>query len=325
MTKRFWFHLIISWVLAIAVSWFVWIFRGTLDALPAGHGVASTGVRAGIVLALLGFLFVLARLLLRVTGSDRATGLLGLYAVALYVPFMTVAATSIVPPIVFLLVAGAVLELLDVAIAPGNAVRSGFYLSLACILDPSVSVIAAALLPLCVALARPHRTVTLRFALAVALPWVTVLAIPALASRAASLQPLKDSLSSFEPRIAVHAAIGKFSELRAWWDGGFQSAYAAFCLVGLLAATIRRIGPSRRGIAASGWLLLVTVVAAGVLGHGAGPLFPSLAYLLFVTLANAGLAALAAMNPLHAGRRRMIPVGVFFMLPLVVGWVKLFV
>jgi hypothetical protein len=85
------------------------------------------------------------------------------------------------------------------------------------------------------------------------------------------------------------------------------------------------LGPSRRGIAATGWLLLVTAVAAGVLSPAPGPLFPALGYLLFVTLANAGLAALAAMNPLHAGRRRMFPVGVFFILPLVVAWMKLFV
>jgi hypothetical protein len=325
MTKRFWFHLVTSWVLAIAVSWFIWVFRGSIDAIPAGQDVGSAGSRAGVVLALLGFLFVLARLLLRVTGSDRATGLLGLYAVALCVPFMTLAATSIVPPIVFLLVAGAVLELIDVAIAPGNAARSGFYLSLACVLDPSVSLIAAALLPLCLALARRRLTAALSFALAVALPWAAVLAVPALAARAASLQPLEDSLTAFGLRSASRVAMAKFAELRASWDGGFQSAYAAFCLVALLAATVRRLGPSRRGIAATGWLLLVTAVAAGVLSPAPGPLFPALGYLLFVTLANAGLAALAAMNPLHAGRRRMFPVGVFFILPLVVAWMKLFV
>jgi carbohydrate-binding DOMON domain-containing protein len=107
--------------------------------------------------------------------------------------------------------------------------------------------------------------------------------------------------------------------------GEIQSTYTAFGLAGFLGGTVRRLGPSRRGVLAVSWLLGVATAAVAVFGVTAPPLFRLLAYAFLVLLAGAGLAALAAINPLHAGRRRMIPVGVFFLLPLVVVWVKLFV
>jgi hypothetical protein len=119
--------------------------------------------------------------------------------------------------------------------------------------------------------------------------------------------------------------VAEAATIRASWEGEVHSTYAAFGLAGFLAGTVRRLGPSRRGVLAVSWLLGVATVVGAVLGDGAPPLFRPLAYALLLLLAGAGLAALAAMNPLHAGRRRMIPVGVFFLLPQVVVWVKLLV
>jgi hypothetical protein len=324
MTKRFWFHFIASCAISSSVLLMMWIGRDSPVASAASGGAVSAGSRAGILLAVLGLLYVLARLLLRVTGSDRATGLLGLYAVALYLPFVSVLTRTIVHPVVFMLVAGAVLELLDVDVAPANAVRAGFYLSFACILAPGAAVIAGALVPVVAALSGRRWTLPIRFVLAVALPWAAATALGELLPWAGSPKPLGEALSGFKVAEAARKVLAGSSEVRVLWDSGFQSVYAAFCFAGLVAGSIKRIGPSRRGVAAVAWLLLVTALAAGVLGKEAGFLYPSFAYLFFIVLANAGLCAMAALNPLHAGRRRMIPVGVFFMIPQVVGWVRYF-
>ena len=112
---------------------------------------------------------------------------------------------------------------------------------------------------------------------------------------------------------------------RSLWEYDFLWTYGAFAFTALVVASAGRVGPSRRGIVATAWLLLVVSAFDAALDDRIDFLLAPAGFLLLVLLANAGLAALAAMNPLHAGRRRMIPVGVFFLVPPIVGWVRLLV
>ena len=325
MTKRFWFHLLLCAALATGVSLFV---RLSGYASPGHLHTASPvtlAALAGVYLSVLGFLYVFARLALRVTGSDRTTGLLGVYAVALYVPFVATITESLAYPFALLLVSGAVLEILDIDLARGNAVRSGLYLSGACVLEPSCAIAAAALLPFAAAVARRRWTLPLRFALAVVLPWTVFHMVAGFDGAGEAFRSFREAARAGDDRGLASALVAEATAIRASWEGEIHSAYAAFGLAGFLAGTVRRLGPSRRGILAVSWLLVVATAVGVVFGGGAPPFFRPLAYALLVLLAGAGLAALAAMNPLHAGRRRMIPVGVFFLLPLVVVWVKLLV
>ena len=325
MTKRFWFHLLLCAALATGVSLFV---RLSGYASPGHLHTASPvtlAALAGVYLSVLGFLYVFARLALRVTGSDRTTGLLSVYAVALYVPFIAAITESFAYPLALLLVSGALLEILDIDLARANAVRSGLYLSGACVLEPSCAIVGAALLPVAVAVARRHWTLPLRFSLAVVLPWTAFHTLTGWDGAGDAFRPLREAALAGNDRGLASALVAGAVTIRTSWVGEIQSTYAAFGLAGFLGGTVRRLGPSRRGVLAVSWLLGVATAAGAVFGVTAPPLFRLLPYALLVLLAGAGLAALAAMNPLHAGRRRMIPVGVFFLLPLVVVWVKLFV
>jgi len=325
MTRRFWLHLLLCAALAAGVSLFVRLSGYAPPGLVRTALPESVVELAGIYLSVLGFLYVFARLALRVTGSDRATGLLSVYAVSLYVPFVAAVTESFAYPLALLLISGAVLEILDIDLARANAVRSGLYLSGACVLEPSCAIVAAALLPVAVAVARRHWTLPLRFALAVALPWTAFHLLAGSDGAGEALRPLREAALAGDHRGLASALVAEAATIRASWEGEIHSTYAAFGLAGFLAGTVRRLGPSRRGVLAVSWLLGVATIVGVVLGDGVPPLFLPLAYALLVLLAGAGLAALAAMNPLHAGRRRMIPVGVFFLLPQVVVWVKLLV
>jgi hypothetical protein len=286
----------------------------------------SIGFRIAVLLLTLGFLYALARLFLRITGSDRATGLLGLYAASLYLPFVAVVTGSASHPVALLLLTAGVLEILDVNIASANAVRSGLYLSVASIVDPSCLVLAAALLPVVALVAWPRWWFSVPFVLAVGVPWALAHALPRVAGVQGSVLPLHEAAVLPENLGAMASALARYARgIRVSWDTDFLWTYGAFAFAGLLVLTVRRMGPSRRGIAAVLWLLLVVTMARAALDERAAPLFGSLGYLLLIMLANTGLAALAAMNPLHEGRRRMIPVSAFFLLPPIIGWVRLVV
>jgi hypothetical protein len=272
-----------------------------------------------VYLAALGFLYVYARLALRVAGSDRTTGLLSLYAVALFAPFVASITGSPIRPLALLLVCAAVLEIVDIDLAKANAARSGLYMSAACIVEPACAIPALALIPVAVAVAGRRWTLPLRYALAAAFPWVAY----HLARGFDAAGPLREAAGAWSLRTAAGSLASEAARIRASWDGDLHSVYAAFALAGLLSGTVRRLGPSRRGVLAVAWLLVVATVSAAVLGAAFAPVFRALGYVLLVLLAGAGLAALAAMNPLHEGRIRMIPVGVFFLLPQVVVWVRL--
>jgi hypothetical protein len=323
MTQRFWYHLVLCAALLTAVTVFIRLtgYAPVTDAITSPPDIP--GGTVVVYLAALGFLYLYARLALRVAGSDRTTGLLSVYAVALFAPFVASITGSLARPLVLLLVTAAVVEIVDINVARANAVRSGLYMSAACILEPACAIPALALVPVAIAVARRRWTLSVRYALAVVVPWVLYHMARGFDGALGAAASARGAIEAWDVRTVASALASEASRIRATWEGDLYSAYTAFGLAGLLAGTVRRFGPSRRGVFAVAWLLAVVTFSAATLGEGFAELFRPLAYALLVLLAGAGLAALAAMNPLHAGRRRMIPVGVFFLLPQVVVWVKL--
>lgn len=323
MTQRFWYHLVLCAALLTGVTVFIRLTGYAPAADTAAHPPDMPGGTVLVYLAALGFLYVYARLALRVAGSDRTTGLLSVYAVALFAPFVASITGSLTHTLALLLVCAAVVEIVDIDLARANAVRSGLYMSAACILEPACAIPALALVPVAVAIARRRWRLPVRFTVAVVVPWVLYHLARGVDGVGGAAAPLRGAVGEWDVRTVASALLAEAARIRASWEGNLHSAYAAFGLAGLLAGTVRRLGPSRRGVLAAAWLLAVATFSAAALGEGPAALFRPLGYALLVLLAGAGLAALAAMNPLHAGRRRMIPVGVFFLLPQVVVWVKL--
>jgi hypothetical protein len=323
MTQRFWYHLVLCAALLTGVTVFVRVAGYAPAEGAAGTPPESRGGAVLVYLASLGFLYVFARLALRVAGSDRTTGLLSVYAAALFAPFVASLSGSLTLPLALLLVSAAVVEIMDVDLSRVNAVRAGLYMSAACVLEPGCAVAAASLLPVAAVVARSQWTLPVRYALSVVAPWLVYHAVRGFGGAGEAVAPLRDAITAWDAPTAASALVSEAARIRASWEGDLHSVYAAFGLAGIMAGTVRRLGPSRRGVITVAWLLVVVALSAAVTGNEFAPLFRSLEYALLVILAGAGLAALAAMNPLHAGRRRMIPVGVLFLLPQVVVWVKL--
>jgi hypothetical protein len=323
MTQRFWYHLVLCAALLTGVTVFIRLtgYTPVTDAVTPPPDIPGGTVI--VYLAALGFLYAYARLALRVAGSDRTTALLSVYAVALFAPFVASITGSLAHPLALLLVSAAVVEIVDIDIARANAVRSGLFMSAACILEPACAIPALALVPVAIAIARRRWMLTVRYSLAVVVPWVLYHLARGFDGTYGAAATARGAVEAWNVRTVATALASEAARIRASWEGDLHSAYAAFGLAGLVAGTVRRFGPSRRGVLAVAWLLAVVTFSAATLGEGFAALFRPLGYALLVLLAGAGLAALAAMNPLHAGRRRMIPVGVFFLLPQLVVWVKL--
>jgi hypothetical protein len=325
MTKRFWYHFAVSAAIVVAVKAFIWVRGRSPGTDVHGAAPASVAYQIAVVLACVAFLFVFARLLLRVTGSDRATGLLGLYAASLYLPFVTVVTGSATYPLALLAVTASVLEILDVNISPANAVRSGLYMSAGCALAPICVVVVAALVPVAIAAARRRWWLSLPFLLAAGIPWALATAVPGLSSHVKGVLSLRGATVPGSVGACVSALAGHARIVRLLWESDFLWTYGAFAFAGVIVASVRRMGPSRRGIAAAAWLLFVVTVSEALLDDENARLLAPVGFVLLILLSNAGLAALAAMNPLHAGRRRMIPVGAFFLVPPIIGWVRMFI
>ena len=323
MTNRFWFYLSVSAALAVAVCLFVWL-RG-----PAGLRVdtfeTAPMTLAATLLLTLAFLYAFARLLLRSTGSDRAMGLLGLYAVLLWLPFIAYFSSSPRHAAAICLLTAALLEILDLDLSHANAARSGVFTGLACVAEPKCAVLASALLPIVAAVAWPRWRLPLRFAVAAAVPWFLLTRLLDFGPPLGELFPVREGAVLSSPAWWVSTLAKHARGARSSLEGDFLSPYAAFATAGLVVATVRRMGPSRRSIAAAAWLFAIAALATAVLDDSATAFFRSAEYLLLILLANTGLAALAAMNPLHAGRRRMMPAGALFLLPPVIGWLRLLV
>jgi hypothetical protein len=325
MTRRFWYHFGVSAAIVFAVTVFAWV-RGWPPGWDAhGAAPASPGHRLAAIAASIAFLYVFARLLLRATGSDRATGVLGLYAASLYLPFLILLTGSAAWTLALLCAAAGVLEILDVNSSPANAARSGLYLSVGCALHPILVVVVAALVPVVIVGSGRRWWLALSFLFAVAVPWSAAMAIPASGLPVQSIVSLRGAALPGNLSAWISALTDHARQIRLSWESDFLWAYGAFAFAGLVVGSVRRVGPSRRGIVAATWLLIVVTVFEAVLEDRIAFLLAPLGFVLLILLANTGLAALAAMNPLHAGRRRMIPVGAFFLLPPIIGWVRLLV
>jgi len=325
MTQRFWYHLVLCAALLTGVTVFIRLSGYTPPENPGAPVADIPGGAVLVYIATLGFLYAFARLALRVAGSDRTTGLLCVYSVSLFVPFVASISGSPTHALALLLVSAAVLEIVDIDLARANAARSGLFMSVACIIEPACAVPAAALIPVAVAVARGRWTLPLRYVLAVAVPWGLYHVLRGSGGASESAASVRHAITAWDGRAAAAALASEASRIRLSWEGDIHSTYAGFALAGFLAGTVRRLGPSRRGVLSVAWLLAVVTFSAALAPAGPAALYRPLGYALLLLLAGAGLAALAAMNPLHAGRRRMIPVGVFFLLPQVVVWVKLLV
>ncbi len=323
MTTRFWFHVSVSAALAVAVCLFVWLQGAAVS--PAEKVPDTPTARGATLILTFAFLFAFARLLLRSTGSDRTMGLLGLYAALLCLPFVVFVTASPSHAAAMLLLTAALLEILDVDLSHANAWRSGLYAAVACVVEPNCAVLVAALFPVVAAVAGPRWKLTVRFVLAVSIPWVFATRILDLGRPESGFFPIRHAAMLGAPGGWASAPARLARDLRSSLESEFLSPYAAFASAGLVVATVRRMGPSRRGIAAAAWLLSIAILASTVLGESTAAFFRSVAYLWLILLANTGLAALAAMNPLHAGRRRMIPAGALFLLPAVIGWLRVLV
>jgi hypothetical protein len=323
MTRRFWLHVSVSAALAVAVCLFFWL-RGNADPFPS-RVPGSPGARTAVLILTLAFLFFFARLLLRSTGSDRTMGLLGLYAAILLPPLASFVATSMAHSAAVLLLTAALVEILDADLAGSSAVRSGLFVAAACVIEPAFVVPAAALLPVAAAVAWPRWKVPVCFALMASVPWVALVKVLNLGGQGTSLPSLRYEVTDGGATWWVSTLEVYGRSVRSLLQSEFTSPYAALALVGLVVATVRRMGPSRRAIAAAVWLFSILVVSPIALDERTASLLVPLQYLFLVLLASTGLAALAAMNPLHAGRRRMIPVAALFLLPPLVAWVKILV
>lgn len=318
MTKRFWLHVSVSSALAVAVAVFLWWGRA------AGHHPTpeSPALRAAVLALTLAFLFFFARLLLRSTGSDRTMGLMGLYGAALYLPFLSFLTGSVAHAASILLLTAALLEVLDTDLAPSGAVRSGLFASAACVIEPASLVLAAALVPVAAAVAWPRWKVPVVFALIASIPWLVMSRVRHVGQTAAGFPSVGDNVMT-RSTVWWFATFEAFArEMRSSLQSDFLSPYVALALFGLVVATVRRMGPSRRGIAAAFWLLAVATLLPIFLDDRTASFLVGFRYLFLVLLASTGLAALAAMNPLHAGRRRMMPVVALFLLPPFIAWVR---
>lgn len=318
MTTRFWFHVLVSSALAVGLCVFFCFWqKGTAAPRPE-----SFAEQVGVLALNLAFLFILALLLLRTTGSDRTMGLLGLYAVVIYVPFISFAMASLGNAAALSLFAAALFESLDTDLGRASATRSGFFAAAACVIEPSFLAPAAALLPVVLLIGRRRPLVPIRFIAAFAILWFALTRLLDFGAEEGGVFPLRQDAALREPRWWLGVLADRARDLRSALEAGFLSPYAAFAFAGLIVATVRRKGPSRRAVTVAAWLLFVAALASVLLDEDAAATVVPLLFLLTVVLANTGLAALAAMNPLHAGRRRMIPASVFFLLPPIVAWAR---
>jgi hypothetical protein len=249
-------------------------------------------------------------------------GLMGLYAAALYPPFVSAVTGSAAVVGVVALLTAALVEILDADLAGASAVRAGIFVSAACVIEPACVVPVAAFLPVVAAVAWPRWRILAHFAVTAAVVWFFLARILDIGAQETALPSLRDAVAPgkaewWTSALSVHAR-----DLRSSMQFDFLSPYAALALIAIVVATVRRMGPSRRSTAAAVWVLAIVALASVVVDDGTASFLAVLVYLFLVLLAGTGLAALAAMNPLHAGRRRMMPVAALFLLPLLVAWVK---
>jgi len=325
MTKRFWYNVGFAVILFAAVSLLLSVTGRAPSPNPPDTGTQTGLPWLAMVLLTVPVLYLVARLLLRTTGSDRSSDFLGLYAFALFLPLFPAFTHSVSDLAAVLLVLTALLDILDCDVTRKAALRSGLCLSFACLLSPSMLFIVILLLPAVALIVRSHWRRMAEFVLGALVPFAVIRAFLGLFGWMSGGPPVPILEPPGDLASWVSTAIENAGVLRGFAETHLLLVYAAFGAAAAVAVTVRETGPSRRSILAATWLLLglSVFVLVGITTKSAEGLLAPLACILLLLTANAGLSIFPSASTPEAPRRWTAPLGGLFLLPALVSFVQL--
>jgi hypothetical protein len=321
MTRRFWAHVGICSIISIVVA--LLSYQTGYEFPRSGLPVTSIDwLQPFRVLLLIPLVYVVARLLLRVTRNDRPASFVSLYALSIFLPIVSALVRSPTIHAGVILVLFAVLEILDSDIVKKNSLRAGIYISLATLLVPGTAPVAILCLPVVVRLTFPRWRPTARYVLGVVLPFAVAGTVVGLIQGFSGVLPemLLDwptTPASFTRMAQTHA--DAFRELG---DAYFLASYAALGTAAVVLASARGIVASRRGIFVIAWLALGLAGLAAFEQRG-WVLLAVLGSMFAMVLANVGFTVFSMSNISGTSRLRMIPLGILFFLPPILSWIRL--
>ena len=321
MTKRFWLHVGICSIVAIAVAVLSYKTGYEFPRSTFQNSSFEWPQPVGILL-LLPLVYVVARLLLRVTRNDRPASFVGLYALAIFLPVISALVRSPRIHIAAILVLLAVLEILDSDIFRKNALRAGIYISLATILIPGAAPVAILCLPVVAWLTYPDWRPTVRFVMGAVIPFAAIGTVIGLFRGFSGVLPemfadWPTTTGSFTAMIYTHT-----DSLHELADSFFLMTYAALGTAAVVLATARGTVASRRGIVVVAWLAL-GLAALAVFEQRGWILLAVLGSVFTMILANIGFTVFSMSNIAGTSRLRMIPLGILFFLPPILSWIRM--
>lgn len=324
MTRQFWHIVAGAATLFVAVSL---LLRVTGRASPPHLLDSKTHdlpPSVGATLLMVLVIYLVGRLLVRTTGSDRVSGFLGLYGIVLYLPLLSAFTGSITEVTAVILVLAALLDILDTDVTEKNALRAGLYLSFACLLNSGTLFIVILLLPVVALIVGARWRRMAEFVVGALVPLVVVRAALGLFGWASGRPPVPIVEPPADPVSWVQTVIGNAGMLRILGETQLFAVYAAFGAAAAVAVTGGGAGISRRCVATTVWLLLGLVFPAlgGIIDESAHGILIPLAGILLLVTANAGLSVFVSAAPPDAERRWIVPLGAFFLLPSVVSLVR---
>lgn len=321
MTKRFWLHVGICSILAIAVA--ILSFKTGYD-FPRStfQDSLAYGARASGIILLLPFVYIIARLLLRITRNDRPASFASLYALSIFLPIVSALVRSPRIHIAVILVLFAVLEILDSDIARKNPLRAGIYVSLATVLVPGAAPVAILCLPVVIWLSFPAWRPAARFVAGTVVPFAAIAAAIGLFRGFTGVFPemfvdWPTTAESFKAMVGTHA-----ESLRDLADSYFLLSYGALGVAAVVLATARGTVASRRGIVVVAWLA-IGLAGLAVFEQRGWVLLATLGSVFAMILANVGFTVFSMSNIAGTSRMRMIPLGILFFLPPILSWIRL--
>lgn len=275
----------------------------------------------GIIL-LLPLIYVVARLLLRITRNDRPASFASLYALAVFLPIISTLVRSPRIHIAVILVLFAVLEILDSDVVRKNPLRAGVYVSLATVLVPGAAPVAILCLPVVIWISFPAWRPAARFVAGTVLPFAAIAAAIGLFRGFTGVLPemfvdWPTTTESFKAMVGTHA-----DSLRELADSYFLVSYAALGAAAVVLSTARGTVASRRSVVVVAWLAL-GLAALAVFEQRGWVLLATLGSVFAMILANVGFTVFSMSNIAGTSRLRMIPLGILFFLPPVLSWIRL--
>ena len=284
-----------------------------------------THLHVGALLLSPVLLYFVARLSVRVTGSERPRGFLTLYAVAVSLPIFAAVAGSFRDVAVFGLVCAALLELLDSGRSSNKAARAGVLVSIAALLHTSGLIVLVLVLPAAMMIQRENR-VRVRFVFAALLP-VALLSIP-ITRLGWGYTPFGEwALTVPDPLTALRNMAGNARDLRILSDTYFFSGYLPFFVGALVALSVRSFGTDRRSLLAVAWLAVTLLVVATGFDVAAGTqnFLLGIVLLLGVLLANSGACAIHNAWRGQWSVRWEVGLWGIFLVPAVVGIIRVLI